>query len=246
MDNIQTTTDYDSFKYLKGNRPVNTAHVKSLTKSISQSNLLAYNPIIVNDKMEIIDGQHRLEVAKQLGTPVSYVIAPAANLEDVTLLNNNLKVWGMDRWVESYIDRGYPEYLKLKEFKEKYDFAYVPCAVLLKGLARAQGKTNQELREGNFTITHKDWGNETAEKIIQMTPYLWIQTKSRARTHIAGFDRALVMALATAFKVITSENLIKKLKAQNKLIERRSGRVDYLLEIEEIYNQDETKPVRLV
>ena len=57
---IQRTNKYDLFKRIESNREVNPAHLKKIEKSISEKNFLHLYPIIVNERMEIIDGQHRL------------------------------------------------------------------------------------------------------------------------------------------------------------------------------------------
>ena len=63
MDVIETT-DYDIFKGIVGNRKVEKKHVEMLTGAIDRNNLLNVRPIIVNEEMMVIDGQHRLEAAK--------------------------------------------------------------------------------------------------------------------------------------------------------------------------------------
>lgn len=57
---IYKTKDYTSFRAIVSNREVNKAHVKKLAASIRKKNLLYIRPVIVNDRMEIIDGQHRV------------------------------------------------------------------------------------------------------------------------------------------------------------------------------------------
>lgn len=63
---IKRTNNYDMFKRLEGNRFVDPKKVNKLKKSINEVGYIS-NPIIVNEKMEVIDGQHRLEALKELG-----------------------------------------------------------------------------------------------------------------------------------------------------------------------------------
>ena len=59
---IQETTDYKIFKGVVGNRVINSTNVANITKSIAKENLLAQNPILVEEEtMRVLDGQHRLE-----------------------------------------------------------------------------------------------------------------------------------------------------------------------------------------
>jgi len=64
------TTDYSKFNTLAGNRQVNIAHVKKLESSFDEEYLIS--PILVNEKFQIIDGQHRFEAAKNLKLPIYY------------------------------------------------------------------------------------------------------------------------------------------------------------------------------
>ena len=54
---IYKTTDYSVFKYLKGNRSVNELHVRRLVEAIKEKDLQV--PIIVDEKMNVVEGQHR-------------------------------------------------------------------------------------------------------------------------------------------------------------------------------------------
>ena len=65
-------TDYSKFKKARGNRPVDTAHVKQLKRLIAEKDL--YDPIRVNTNMEVIAGQHTLQARKELDLKVPYII----------------------------------------------------------------------------------------------------------------------------------------------------------------------------
>lgn len=50
---IYKTFNYDMFKYIGGNRLINKLNYKKLSESMKEKQLVI--PILVNDKMEIID-----------------------------------------------------------------------------------------------------------------------------------------------------------------------------------------------
>ena len=62
INQVIKTNDYNTFKVMPGNRPVNKLHVRRLSKSMEEKHLMS--PILVNEKMQVIDGQHRLEAQK--------------------------------------------------------------------------------------------------------------------------------------------------------------------------------------
>ena len=69
---IQKSKDYNIFKTLTGNRELNISHKEKLKKSFKENYLIS--PIIINEKYEIIDGQHRFNAARELGYYVYYIL----------------------------------------------------------------------------------------------------------------------------------------------------------------------------
>ena len=64
---IRETNNYDIFKNMLGNRELKDKNYKKLMRSINEKQLII--PILVNEKFEIIDGQHRFSACKSLGKP---------------------------------------------------------------------------------------------------------------------------------------------------------------------------------
>lgn len=81
------------FGEFEANRELNHRHVKTLMESIAQKNLLHLTPIIVDHDMKIIDGQHRLEAARQLGVDIYYIVDDGISKGDISHLNSNKKNW---------------------------------------------------------------------------------------------------------------------------------------------------------
>lgn len=111
MQNVEKTSNYDQFQYLQGNRPIDKYHLKKLKASIEKNNHLNLHPIIVNDKFEVIDGQHRLNAAKELGYEVYYI--RSSTIEDDHLIDCNVNQKSFE--VENFID-----FFAIKEKKEEY------------------------------------------------------------------------------------------------------------------------------
>ena len=66
---ILSTYEYDKFKKIKGNRKINFKNLGKIINSMSKKQLVI--PILVNEKFEVIDGQHRLQACIELGLPVT-------------------------------------------------------------------------------------------------------------------------------------------------------------------------------
>ena len=64
VNQVLQTNVHSIFKTQKGNRPINKNHLDRLILSMKKKYLIS--PILVNEKMEVIDGQHRLQAQKEL------------------------------------------------------------------------------------------------------------------------------------------------------------------------------------
>lgn len=118
---IYYTTDYGRFKFLKGNRDINESKVQKIQEVIRLGiDVLRYAPIIVNEAMEIIDGQHRFAVSRELRTNVYYVIHKEADLSIVPTINSNHTKWRNSDFMNSYIDLKKKAYIELQEFIDAF------------------------------------------------------------------------------------------------------------------------------
>lgn len=80
------TNDYGVFYRLEDNRSVTESRKNQLIASFSAGEVMC--PIIVNEKMEIIDGQGRFEARKALELPIYYIIDPGKNINDCRRMNS--------------------------------------------------------------------------------------------------------------------------------------------------------------
>lgn len=113
---ILVTKDYNLFKYVRGNRDINQNNVSAIAHQIKLRG--QQQPILVNEKYEIIDGQHRLEACKQLGKSVTYIVRKGANIHDVISTNIVGKKWSQGDYINRYASEGNENYVKLKRFLE--------------------------------------------------------------------------------------------------------------------------------
>ena len=118
---IYESDDYSMFNILSSNRKVylNGRKMEKLVKSISSFGQLL--PGVINDKYEVIDGQHRLSAAKILGKPFKFIIVPGLSINQVIEVNNSQKTWTSEDFLQSYIERGNENYKTLDRFRKAYD-----------------------------------------------------------------------------------------------------------------------------
>lgn len=116
---VYQTKDYSVFKYMKENREVKEQRVKKIRKSIDNVGWLR-DPLLVNDKMEIIDGQGRFEVLKEKGLPVEFVIQERIGIDECRAMNQDQTNWSVANYVNSYCDSGNANYMNLKELADNH------------------------------------------------------------------------------------------------------------------------------
>ena len=112
------TYDYSLFKFIECNR--NVTHIKKLKASIEAIDLTMHYPIVVNDNMEIVDGQHRFEVCKLLGKPIYYeYINSKEYIKGMQNLNVASRVWRQEDYLHFYCKLGNETYKNFEQFMNK-------------------------------------------------------------------------------------------------------------------------------
>lgn len=111
---VRMTSDYDMFKHISGNRELSTSNINAIARQIQLRG--QQQPIIVNERYEIIDGQHRLEACKKLKMPVQYIKKDGANIADVISTNVVGKKWTTRDHINRFAAEGNKNYIQLKDF----------------------------------------------------------------------------------------------------------------------------------
>lgn len=121
VGSVYEESDYTKFKFLDGNRGTNEVHLKRLKLSVEEYGQLKC-PIMVNSKMEIVDGQHRYAIARALGLPIYFIINDDYGIEEVKILNTNMKNWGKSDYLKMYCDQKKPEYLLFEKYRNHFSW----------------------------------------------------------------------------------------------------------------------------
>lgn len=117
---ILKTNDYTLFKHIVANREIDDKHVNRLAKSITRKNLLYIRPLIVNERMQLIDGQHRLAAAKICKATVHYIKVDGLTKSDISVINTAQKNWTRSDFINFYAMDGNTSYKQLAAFLDKY------------------------------------------------------------------------------------------------------------------------------
>ena len=222
---IKKTKNYELFKIHRANRQINKNHVKSIKKSMQKKFLIS--PIIVNEKLEIIDGQHRLIASKDLGLPVYYFINNNYSINEMQRLNAINKNWIPIDYLNTGVELNNQNYIDYKRFKKKYGFSHDINLTLL-----TDNSTNNNLhkfKEGIFKVKNYELACEYADLIYLISPY-YKEFKRRR------FISAILFLLKHKQDVFSMQEFIKKLKSRPNSLQNCISMRQYLELIEEIYN----------
>ena len=174
---VFSTTKYDMFSFLDANRKLNVRNYSKLINSMKEKQLII--PIIVNEKMQIIDGQHRFTAEKELGLPVYYMIQKGYGIEEVKRANMVSSNWTKEDFMLSHIQTGIDEYVEFKEILDTYGINIADAIALF---AFVQNK-NQTLAgkifdNGSFSLAGKDKAIEFLEALEDFSFFKEYKSKS--------------------------------------------------------------------
>lgn len=127
VNEVYKTDDLDMFKFTKFNR--NILFTDEMLKQAKEGFI---SPIIVNEYMVVIDGQHRLEHAKKAGVPIEYIVKPGLTEHDIVRMNTTQRPWSLLNFIESYANQGSEQYVALLNLINK---KYAGTSVVV-GVAR--------------------------------------------------------------------------------------------------------------
>lgn len=151
---VLETTDYDIFKIMANNRVLNLLHVHRLKESFTDNDFLV-NPILVNEKYEVIDGQHRLRAAKEADKPVYYIVVPGYGIKEVQVLNTHQKNWTKEDFLTMYCAEGIKPYIQFRDFM--MDFPQISFLGAERILTGRHMKGGREVKKGGLRIHVKDF-----------------------------------------------------------------------------------------
>jgi len=230
---IEKTTQYRDFRRLKGNRPINEGKVKKLVESVNSGlNLFQYCPVLVNEDMYIIDGQHRIEACKKLGFPIYYCIIPNINLLQIAQLNSAQARWKTSDFFNCFIQTGNKDYLTLQFFIEKWGLGLnAGIGLLMYGGVQEGSNGSDIFKEGKFQVRYADKANKLLTSVFE---YASVVDDEKILVN-RSFIRAIQLLLNG--KEYNHLEVIKKLKDRKSLIVTKSNYKEYIYHIEELFNR---------
>jgi hypothetical protein len=189
--------NYKSFSFIAGNRPLNENKIKKIIKEIEGGNdVLQYYPIQVkveDNKLLILDGQHRFFISKKLKRAVNYILVHEnKTMIDIAKINSNTEKWSVANYINCYVQAKNQNYIILKKFMDEYGFSVGVCLNMLSNGTSGNATGGSRLltnhfENGEFMVKTPDEAKELAEKVKRFSAF----TNWRSRVFVFAIVRLL-------------------------------------------------------
>lgn len=239
---IYETTNYSDFKTMEGNRAVKDDRVNKIVESINKVGYVL-SPILVNENMEVIDGQGRLSALERLKLPVHYMVQEGIGIEECRQMNIHQSNWTVYDYVCSYAVRGDDNYKRLQSLLDI--FSMLPVNVVITSalgkIGTPNGSAVNKIKSGKAVVSEKDyersrWELDYAKKMQQV-----------AKT-IGGTKDPFYKAVIYAYRNLNSDgrNAMETAIRQHAYdFPSLTKPVEYLKRFDGYYNEQVTRTKRI-
>jgi len=149
---VHVEYNYKKFKLLDENRELKPLNLSNLRGSIQRVDLSDYFPILVTKNFEIIDGQHRFTIWKELGMPIKYKVMKASNMEIIADINTAQASWNIGDLIKHHAALGNTNYALLQDDMKKHKLSAKTLLMFI------MGKTNysEDIRRKTLIYRKED------------------------------------------------------------------------------------------
>ena len=224
---ILSTTDYTLFRKLKGNRDIGRPRVEKIKNSIQSVGYIT-NPIICNEKMEIIDGQGRAQALKELGLPIDYVIHKGIGIKECISMNIYQENWTLLDYIKCYSGYGNENYIFVYDMLLKYP-EFKPSVILPVCIGNIEFYSDKKIKDGRLVL-----GRDKKE-VVELLDY--IRRFLPYQNYFSSFNiTAKVLTWAFDCEQIDNEAMFQAVRNRYQKIKPFTSIEEALDTFHEIYN----------
>ena len=230
---VHSTHDYNMFNTLEDNREIDSDNENNIIGSVGDVGLIPA-PVIVNEKYEVVDGQHRLEVCKKLGLPVFYLVVPGLSLEECIQMNINSKKWVNMNYIKTHAGRGKDAYIRILKLKDKYGWASEKNVMMA---AFGHEVSSKEIREGNLQMSDEHYAY--AQELLSFAEA--VREKARHNRQRVSSKLAYVSMFSYQVEKVDVNRLMDVISSNTSEITKYSKYVYCFKKLADIYNKGLTR-----
>ena len=236
---VLTTTDYDQFTFLKSNRAIDENHVYKLVKLIKAEGHQK-EPVIVNEKLEVISGQHRIKACAKLEMRVTYIIVPGLTIKDAREMNNSQKPWSFKDHLRCYghsSHHNYQAYKQVTSLLEEYPSLSNAVALVL--LTKDYVKAYSKFKLGTFVVEDYEFARKQASYLAEIrSPH------TRKVKFAVGWLKIQKMPTRNGDK-FSMTTAIKQIRKNIRLVENCGPQNDWTKQLMKAYSKGLNKKNKL-
>lgn len=230
---VLKTSNYQTFTFMKGNRNVNQMNLRRIVESMKTRCL--FSPILVNDNMEIVDGQHRFLAQRELKLPIYYINVGGYSVEEVRILNSNATNWKKLDYLDGYVQMGLTPYVQFKSLMT--DFPDFGIKALLSIVSvNTHSHSMKWFESGTMVIKDFAYSKIVAQKLMDFKEHF-------DKFHNPSFCIAIMQCLKV--KGYDHDKMISRLKRRPNQIVAQTNAKNYITLLEDIYNYNSRNKLSL-
>jgi len=251
MNQIQKTRDYDIFNIIDFNREVGKNKINALRKDMrNNKNLCIDYPIVVDDDLNVLEGQTRYFACKEEGRTVYYKISDRLTIDDVPKANSFQKKWTMKDYLHAYIslfNDGQNKYTAYKIFSDYMESIpkLSPSTAMIILCGSRQTATMDKFQNGELTIhdlVNLEWSDQFATDLRDFSTY---NERQIIPSHY--WHRNFVVAFFTLYthKRYDHKQMQDKIGTVSRMLVKCPSTEMYIELLEEFYNWKVSSPRRI-
>ena len=236
---VLTTTDYDQFTFLKSNRAIDENHVYKLVKLIKAEGHQK-EPVIVNEKLEVISGQHRIKACAKLEMRVTYIIVPGLTIKDAREMNNSQKPWSFKDHFRCYghsSHHNYQAYKQVTSLLEEYPSLSNAVALVL--LTKDYVGAYSKFKLGTFVVEDYEFARKQASYLADIR-----SSHTRKVKFAVGWLKIQKMPTRNGDK-FSMTTAIKQIRKNIRLVENCGPQNDWTKQLMKAYSKGLNKKNKL-
>jgi len=225
---IETTYDYDKFNFIKFNRKINKCNFDKLKVETKKDFKMHLFPVTVDIDYNIIDGQHRFMVCKEIGAPIYFIKtnSRAVGIEDIRSVNTAGRNHNLTDKIEMHVKANTPGIGRLVEVFNRYDGFFSMANIFrLSHELESSGRSSYAIDRQDFTMKRMDDAIDLLDAI-----YEWDITKQKKQKII------FPMAYVTRVNGVKPKDLIERLSKTDFDIYKNSTRATMVPSMVDKYN----------